>query len=91
MLDRIVECSLGCWFAVGQSAGFVLLEQNPSCARGSIGGIGPSCKSCLSLGLGSGAHLTLALRSPGNLQILNSSAIALINLTSGEFFLPTEE
>lgn len=64
MLDRIVECCQECSFAVGQSAGSVLLERSLSCAEGSIEGIGPNCKSCSSPDLGSGAHLTLALRSP---------------------------
>ena len=68
MLGRTVECSPGCLSAVEQLAGFVLLEWNPSCVGGSIEGIGPSCKSCLSSDLGSGAHLTLPLRSPENLH-----------------------
>ena len=68
MLDRIVECFAGCWFAMEQSAGFVLLELNQSCEEDSIEGIGPRCKSCLSPDHGLRAHLTLALLSPENFK-----------------------
>ena len=91
MLGRTVECSPGCLSAVEQSAGFVLLEWNPSCVGGSIEGIGPSCKSCSSPDLGSGAHLTLALRSPENFKNSKLFCNGFNQSTSGEFFLPTEE